>query len=86
MPLRLFSYIGLLGILFTSIYAAVIFYMALMHGIPVPGYASLALSILFFGNVQILGIGILGEYIGRIYLESKRRPVYIIKKHHQLGR
>jgi len=85
MPLRLFSYIGLLGILFTSIYAVAIFYMALMHGIPVPGYASLALSILFFGNVQILGIGILGEYIGRIYLESKRRPIYIVKKYHRLS-
>ena len=82
MPLRIFSYVGIIGILITSIYAGVIFYKVMMHDIPVPGYASLALSILFFGNVQILGIGILGEYIGRIYMESKRRPIYIVKQHH----
>lgn len=83
MPLRVFSYVGVVGMAVTSIYAGVIFYKAVIHDIPVPGYASLALSILFFGNIQILGIGILGEYIGRIYMESKRRPIYIIKRHHR---
>lgn len=83
MPLRVFSYVGVLGMVLTSIYAGVILYKAVIHDIPVPGYASLALSILFFGNIQILGIGILGEYIGRIYMESKRRPIYIIKQHHR---
>jgi glycosyltransferase involved in cell wall biosynthesis len=80
MPLRLFSYVGIVGTTLTSIYASIIFYKAVINDIPVPGYASLALSILFLVNVQILGIGILGEYIGRIYMESKRRPIYIIKQ------
>ena len=46
----------------------------------VPGYASLLVAVLFFGSVQLISIGLLGEYIGRIYLETKQRPSYLIRK------
>ena len=79
-PLRIFSYIGILGIFFSIIYAIYILLNYFLLGVTTPGYNSLILSILFLGNIQLIGIGVLGEYIGKIYLESKRRPSYIIRK------
>ena len=47
------------------------------------GYASLLVAVLFIGSLQLMGIGVLGEYIARIYMESKGRPTYLIRKHHE---
>ncbi|ELE2372234.1 glycosyltransferase, partial [Escherichia coli] len=56
----------------------------LAFGNAVRGYPSLLVSILFLGGVQLIGIGVLGEYIGRIYVESKQRPRFILKKNRDL--
>jgi len=82
-PLKLWSYLGLFGALFTFLYIAFIVLRTVFYGIDVPGYASLLIAILFFGSIQLIGIGILGEYIGRIYMESKNRPLYIIRKNYK---
>ena len=79
LPLRVWLYIGLLISTFSFIYGSVIIIRTLAFGVDAPGYASLMTSILFLGGIQLIGIGILGEYIGRIYIESKRRPIYIIE-------
>lgn len=79
-PLRVWTYVGLLGTVVTMALALFIVLRTLLHGVDVPGYASLLVSMLFFGSLQLLSIGLLGEYIGRIYLETKQRPNYLIRK------
>jgi hypothetical protein len=54
-----------------------------LYGVDVPGYASLATAILLLGGIQLIGIGVLGEYVGRTYLESKNRPVYLIRRRYE---
>lgn len=81
-PLKFWSYIGALGAFFSICYAAFILIRTLIYGIDIPGYASLTLLILFFGSLQLISIGFLGEYISRIYIETKHRPLYIIRKKH----
>lgn len=78
-PLRMWTYIGLLVASFSFIYGAWMIADKLLFGNNVPGYPSILVSILFLGGVQLIGIGVLGEYIGRIYIESKSRPRYILK-------
>ncbi|MBA8198883.1 glycosyltransferase family 2 protein [Citrobacter freundii] len=80
LPLRVWTYIGLCVSVFSFIYAAWMIVDKLIWGNPVPGYPSLMTAILFLGGVQLIGIGMLGEYIGRIYIETKRRPKFLIKK------
>jgi glycosyltransferase involved in cell wall biosynthesis len=79
LPLRVWTYFGFLVAGVSFIYAAYLIIRTFIRGIDVPGYASIFVSILFFSGVQMIGIGILGEYIGRIYIESKRRPLYLIR-------
>lgn len=78
-PLRFWSYLGGTVALISFIFAMKIILSKLILDNPVPGYSSLMVAILFFGGIQLIGIGVLGEYIGRIYKESKHRPRYIIK-------
>ncbi len=84
LPLRIWTYFGLLVSALSFLYAAYLVVRTLVQGIDVPGYTSIFVSILFFSGIQLIGIGILGEYIGRIYMESKRRPLYLIRA--QYGR
>ncbi len=79
LPLRAWLYLGTTISFLSLIYGSLIVIKTLFLGIDVPGYASIITAILFLGGVQLIGIGVLGEYIGRIYLESKNRPIYIIE-------
>lgn len=79
-PLRMWTYIGLFVAALSFVYGGWMIIDKLIWGNPVPGYPSLLVSILFLGGIQLIGIGVLGEYIGRIYFESKKRPKYLLKK------
>lgn len=79
-PLRVWTYIGLVVAGLSFVYGTWMIIDTLVFGNPVRGYPSLLVSILFLGGVQLIGIGVLGEYIGRIYIESKSRPKYILRK------
>jgi polyisoprenyl-phosphate glycosyltransferase len=78
LPLRLWSYIGAGISLLALGYAGYLIIAKLLFGNEVPGYPSLMTAILFLGGVQLIGIGILGEYVGRIYMEAKHRPRYVV--------
>ncbi|QBY45974.1 glycosyltransferase family 2 protein (plasmid) [Arsenophonus nasoniae] len=79
-PLRMWTYIGLSVATVSFIYGSWMIIDKLFFGNPVAGYPSLLVSILFIGGIQLIGIGVLGEYIGRIYIETKKRPRYLIDK------
>ena len=79
LPLRIWTYIGMAVASISFLYGAWMIFDTIVFGNDVRGYPSLLVSILFLGGVQLIGIGVLGEYIGRIYMETKSRPRYIIK-------
>lgn len=78
-PLRVWTVIGLIISSIAFIYGLWIIIDTLAFGVDTPGYATIIVAIMFFGGIQLLSIGILGEYIGRIFTEVKKRPKYIIK-------
>jgi glycosyltransferase involved in cell wall biosynthesis len=80
LPLRVWTYLGLSVALLALSRAFYLAARTLIYGVDVPGYASLATAILLLGGIQLIGIGVLGEYIGRIYLESKGRPIYLVRQ------
>lgn len=80
-PLKIATYLGLLVAFAAIVYAGVIVFKTLIYGNPVAGYPSLMATILFLGGVQLIGIGIVGEYVGRMFNETKRRPLYFLKTH-----
>ena len=78
-PLRVWSYAGA-GIAFLAMcYAIFIATRTLLFGVDMPGYASIMVSVLFLGGVQLISLGILGEYVGRILTETKQRPLYVVR-------
>lgn len=79
-PLHMWTYIGLFVAALSFLYGGWMIIDKLIWGNPVPGFPSLLVSIMFLGGIQLIGIGVLGEYIGRIYIESKQRPRYILKR------
>ncbi len=84
-PLRLWTYLGFLIAVAAFFYGAFIILRTLISGVDIPGYASLLASVLFLGGIQLIGIGVIGEYVGRIYLESKQRPIYVVRERYQKG-
>lgn len=78
LPLKIWIYIGTLVSLFALVMAVYFVVQTIRFGVDVPGYASLIVSILFLSGIQLMSLGILGEYIGRIFAEVKRRPLYIV--------
>jgi len=79
-PLRIWTYLGSSFALLGFAYALFIVLRALVFGRDVPGYASLLTAVLVLGGMNLIGIGIIGEYVGRIYIESKQRPVYLVRQ------
>ena len=84
-PLRIWLYLGFSIASLSFLYAAWIVLRVLLFGIDAPGYASLMVGVFFFGGLQLMGIGVIGEYLGRTYIESKDRPIYIIRKTYHSG-
>ena len=81
-PLKLAMYLGLLVALGAFIYGAIIVVKTLLFGNPVAGYPSLMVVILFLGGVQLVALGIIGEYLGRMFDETKGRPLYLVNAYH----
>lgn len=80
-PLKFATYLGLSSAIAAFFYGIYIVILTLVSGIQVPGYPSLLVVILFFGGIQLFSIGVLGEYLGRMFDETKNRPLYIVERH-----
>ena len=81
-PLKLATYIGLLTATGAFLYGIWILIKTLLYGDPVAGYPTMMIVILFMGGVQLLALGIIGEYLGRIFSESKQRPLYLVNEYY----
>ncbi|MFL0803375.1 MAG: glycosyltransferase family 2 protein [Agarilytica sp.] len=79
-PIRFGTYLGLVIAALSFVYGIYIITKTIFMGVDTPGYASLVVIVLFLGGVQLVSIGLLGEYIGRIYKEVKNRPLYVVDK------
>jgi polyisoprenyl-phosphate glycosyltransferase len=77
-PLKVWSYVGLLISLFAFCYAMVFLLKTLIYGTDVPGFPTLVISVMFFAGVQLLSLGVIGEYLGRVYEEVKGRPLFLV--------
>lgn len=77
-PLRVWSYLGLFVALCAFVYMGIFLVKTLIYGVDVPGFPSLLVSVMFFAGVQLISLGIIGEYLGRVYEEVKGRPLFIV--------
>jgi polyisoprenyl-phosphate glycosyltransferase len=85
MPLKVWSYLGVIISLFAFLYALFLAGLKIIRGIDVPGYASIMVAVLFFGGVQLISLGIIGEYLARTYNEVKGRPLYLVRERWGFG-
>ena len=79
LPLRIWTYAGLLMAFLALAFAMLVVGRTLVSGVDVPGYASIAALLCFFSGVNMIGLGIVGEYLGRVFTEVKRRPNYLVR-------
>jgi polyisoprenyl-phosphate glycosyltransferase len=80
LPLRLWGVVGAVIAGLSLLYGLARIVRHFVHGIDVPGYESIIVAVLFLGGVQLLSMGILGGYIGRIFNEVKHRPLYVVRE------
>lgn len=80
-PLKIASYVGLAAAVGAFVYGAYVVVKTLLHGDPVQGWPTLAVLVLFLGGVQLMAIGIIGEYLARMFAEVKQRPLYFVQRH-----
>jgi glycosyltransferase involved in cell wall biosynthesis len=85
-PLKVWSYLGLIISALAFCYAMVILLKTLIWGVDVPGFPSLIISVMFFAGVQLISLGVLGEYLGRMYEEVKGRPLFLVAEEVGLAR
>jgi len=78
-PLRIWSYVGAVVAFLAIAFAGWLAVCTMMFGNPVPGYASIMVSVSFLGGIQLISLGVLGEYVGRILTETKQRPLYVVR-------
>lgn len=78
-PLKIATYAGMFAALMAFVFVVFIVYKTLVYGDPVPGYPSLMVVVLFLGGLQLMALGIIGEYLGRMFMETKQRPLYLVK-------
>lgn len=80
-PLKIATYLGLVTALFAFAYGVWIIGKTLLYGADVPGYPSLMVVVLFLGGIQLIALGVIGEYLGRLFMESKQRPLYVVESY-----
>jgi glycosyltransferase involved in cell wall biosynthesis len=78
-PLRMLVWTGLIVLALSMTYIGIVLIAVIVHGVEAPGYVTLITAVLGLGGLQLVGLGVLGEYVGRIYLEVKRRPHYLVR-------
>jgi glycosyltransferase involved in cell wall biosynthesis len=79
LPLKVWTYVGFVTALVAFGFALLLIVRTLLLGIDVPGYASIMVAVLLLGGLQLMGMGVIGEYLGRVYEETKERPLYVIR-------